>query len=91
MWIIEVYTKNAYFFISYHHIVTICYRQSKTGARKWTSTFRNDMQEMQDYWCRDIVFALSSCCQLWKISQQHGKLCYLQWEDTRNCSSSRHV
>jgi len=25
-------------------IFTICYRQSKTGARKWTSTVRNDMQ-----------------------------------------------
>jgi len=72
-------------------IFTICYRQSKTGAGKWTSTFGDDMQEMQDYRCRDIVFALSPSCQLWKMCQQHGKLCYLQRKDTSNCSNLRHV
>jgi len=72
-------------------IFTICYRQSKTAARKWTSTFRNDMQEMQDYRRRDIVLALSSSWQLWKLCQQHGKLCFLQCEDTTNCWSLRHV
>jgi len=72
-------------------IFTICYRLSNTDAGKWTSTFGDDLQEMQAYRCRDTVFTLSSSGQLWKMCQQHGKLCYLQWEDTRNCSNLRHV